>query len=299
VALGRYAEASAALLPMVTHLSGDPARGFWILGVPALPAVFARSFFVDALVEQGCFDQAAFHAADALAIAEAVDDPKSLSPGAADTLVWGWSIMGFVPLARGLPRDAIGPFERVLDLCRAHDLPTYVLTAASALAEAQALDGNARNAVRLLSPLLEGARRGRKVYSLARNLVRLGEASLLAGVADDARAAAEEALDLARRRGMRGVEAYALRLKAETTERSRPFAPGEADRTYAEALEIADSLGMRPLVVHCHLGLGRLYRRTDKREQAHEHLTTATTMYREMGMTYWLEKAEVEMKGLA
>jgi hypothetical protein len=26
-----------------------------------------------------------------------------------------------------------------------------------------------------------------------------------------------------------------------------------------------------------------------------EHLTTATTMCREMGMTYWLEKAEVEM----
>ena len=33
-----------------------------------------------------------------------------------------------------------------------------------------------------------------------------------------------------------------------------------------------------------------------KREQAREHLTTATTMYREMGMTYWLEKAEAELK---
>jgi hypothetical protein len=30
------------------------------------------------------------------------------------------------------------------------------------------------------------------------------------------------------------------------------------------------------------------------REQAPEHLTTATTMYREMGMTHWLEKAEAE-----
>ena len=34
------------------------------------------------------------------------------------------------------------------------------------------------------------------------------------------------------------------------------------------------------------------YLRTGKHEQAHEHLTTATTMYREMGMTYWLEQAE-------
>jgi hypothetical protein len=32
-----------------------------------------------------------------------------------------------------------------------------------------------------------------------------------------------------------------------------------------------------------------------KREQAQEHLTTAMTMYREMGMTYWLEKAKAEM----
>ena len=52
----------------------------------------------------------------------------------------------------------------------------------------------------------------------------------------------------------------------------------------------------RPLVAHCHLGLGKLYRRTAQREQAQEHLTAATTMYREMGMTYWLEKAEGELK---
>jgi len=53
---------------------------------------------------------------------------------------------------------------------------------------------------------------------------------------------------------------------------------------------------MRPLVAHCHLGLGKLYRRTGQREEGNEHLTTARTMYREMGMTYWLEKAEAEMK---
>ena len=44
--------------------------------------------------------------------------------------------------------------------------------------------------------------------------------------------------------------------------------------------------------------LGKLYRRTDKREQAQEHLATATTMYRDMGMTYWLEQAETEMRGI-
>jgi len=28
------------------------------------------------------------------------------------------------------------------------------------------------------------------------------------------------------------------------------------------------------------------------------HLTTATTMYREMGMTYWLEQSEAELAEL-
>ena len=52
-------------------------------------------------------------------------------------------------------------------------------------------------------------------------------------------------------------------------------------------------------VAHCHLGLGKLYRRTGKRQEAQDHLTTATTMYREMDMRCWLEQAEAEMKDLA
>jgi hypothetical protein len=56
---------------------------------------------------------------------------------------------------------------------------------------------------------------------------------------------------------------------------------------------------MRPLVAHCHLGLGKLYRRTGKNAEAKEHLSTATTMYREMDMRFWLEQAEAETRALA
>jgi Tetratricopeptide repeat len=73
-------------------------------------------------------------------------------------------------------------------------------------------------------------------------------------------------------------------------------ASGEAH--YRQALALAEPRGMRPLLAHCHLGLGKLYHRTDKREPAREHLATATTMYRELGMTYWLEKAEAEESNL-
>ena len=49
-----------------------------------------------------------------------------------------------------------------------------------------------------------------------------------------------------------------------------------------------------PLAAHCNLGLGKLYRRTGKRDGAQEHLTTAATMYREMDMRFWLMQAETE-----
>jgi hypothetical protein len=39
--------------------------------------------------------------------------------------------------------------------------------------------------------------------------------------------------------------------------------------------------------------------RTGQREQARAHLATATAMYSEMGMAYWLEQAEAAMEGLA
>ena len=35
-----------------------------------------------------------------------------------------------------------------------------------------------------------------------------------------------------------------------------------------------------------------------KNEEAQEHFTTATAMYRDMDMRFWLEQAEVELKEL-
>jgi Tetratricopeptide repeat len=71
-----------------------------------------------------------------------------------------------------------------------------------------------------------------------------------------------------------------------------------AQAHYGEAVALASELGMRPLVAHCHLGLCKLYRQTGNREQARELLTKAITMYREMSMQSWLQKAETEMREL-
>ncbi len=74
--------------------------------------------------------------------------------------------------------------------------------------------------------------------------------------------------------------------------------PKKGEAHYRKALSLAEPRRMRPLVAHCHLGLGKLNRRTGKREQAQEHLATAAAMYRDMAMPHWLEQAEVEMRQL-
>ena len=49
---------------------------------------------------------------------------------------------------------------------------------------------------------------------------------------------------------------------------------------------------MRPLLAHCRYGLGILYNRIGRPEQARAELSVAIELYRNMEMTFWLECAE-------
>ena len=69
----------------------------------------------------------------------------------------------------------------------------------------------------------------------------------------------------------------------------------KAEEHYHHAMALASELRMRPLVAHCHVGLGKLYRRTGNIEKAKLHLTNGVAMMREMEMGLWLEKAEAEL----
>jgi tetratricopeptide (TPR) repeat protein len=125
--------------------------------------------------------------------------------------------------------------------------------------------------------------------------VEMGEALAFLGRLEQALVCARHALGASREYGERPYEASALRLLGDIALAGNP---GRLDSVagahYGDALTIAHAGGLRPLLAHCHLGLGKLYRRTGKGKEAHAHLTTATAMYREMDMRFWLEKAEVE-----
>jgi tetratricopeptide (TPR) repeat protein len=127
----------------------------------------------------------------------------------------------------------------------------------------------------------------------------LGGAYLLDGRLADATRIAQEGLAAARQRGERGVEGHSLRLLGDIAAHPDRVEVETAEAHYRQALALAEELGLRPLMAHCHLGLGALYRRAGTRQQAREHLTTAVTMFGEMDMRYWREQAEAELKELA
>ena len=52
---------------------------------------------------------------------------------------------------------------------------------------------------------------------------------------------------------------------------------------------------MRPLVAHCHLGLGTLHARIGRRAEARTDLSAAVELYRAMEMTFWLPQVEAAM----
>lgn len=126
----------------------------------------------------------------------------------------------------------------------------------------------------------------------------LAEVYMVAGRLDDALASARAALLRSRAQREPVAEGFASWLLGEILSHSSPSEPTQAEESYRTALSLGSRFGFRPLIAHCHLGLGTLGRHAGNLQEAERSVATATAMYREMGMLYWLERAEAEMKEL-
>jgi tetratricopeptide (TPR) repeat protein len=259
-------------------------------GLVVSPAVWSRAQLARALAERGVFDEGDAHGQEAIRIAEALDHPYSVFVGCLG-LAYLKSINGELsPAARLL--------ERAVAQCREWNITSQTPIAMASLGHVYARSGRIGEGISCLQQALTAYESAGIGYLHSLSVEQLGEAYLLADQVENARSCADRAVMLAQGRGERGFEAYALRLVGEVISRYDPPDFEQAEGHYRQAMALASELEMRPLVARCHFGLGRLYKRTDKREQALEHLTTATAMYAELGMGFWLEQAEGELSGL-
>jgi tetratricopeptide (TPR) repeat protein len=253
-------------------------------GEAFLPAVFARAALAVCHANLGMFAAGETLGAEGLRIAEAVDNPASL--------MWAYWGVGLLALRQGDPHKALPWLKRAVRICQDADLPAWFPRMAVALGQAYTLVGRLSDAVPLLAQALElsMARERAQFQILAR--LSLGETHMLAGRLEEARPLAEGALTLTRARQERSHQAEALRLLGDIAARREPPEPDQAEAFYREALTLADELGLRPLVAHCHRSLGLLHRDTGRLAEAHSELSAAITLYRDMDMTFWLPQTE-------
>jgi tetratricopeptide (TPR) repeat protein len=238
----------------------------------------------------GAFAEGRRHGEEALRLAA--------MEGRGETSIVAHTCLGHLYLTQGDLEPAIRVWEQGLALWRTSGHRGWLRQIVRGLGSAYALQGRlAEGRVLLEEAISDSIRMGGR--QAARGVVWLSEACRLAGHHEETGQHARQALDLARQQKTRGQEALALyQLGAAHTHAAPPDA-AQAEAYYQQALALAEALGMRPLVAHCHLGLGQLYHQTGRAEQARAALTTAIDLYRAMDMPFWLPQAEAALAQMA
>jgi len=279
--LGRVTEAlrefgaGLALFDQVDRYGEEPG-----LVIPIYVSLSAwRS---EAYAALGDFQQAFGSAREALRVATDIQHPTGLAVAN--------RYLGYVHSLRGQMETALPFLERALAIAREHELFQATIFTSVHLAYALVLFGERERGLECLARALE-----RSTGVLTPRWYHYGTVTastyLAAGCPEEARTEIRLGLAAATERNAWGYRSTWLRLEAGLLAQGDPA--GARERL-EEALALAVELGMRPEVAHCHLGLGKLSRRAGKGQQAQEHLATATTMYREMEMQFWLEQAKAE-----
>lgn len=254
------------------------------LGVAGL-RVAARLVLSWCLTKLGRFDESVAYAQEAVDLARERGRPTSL--------VAAYLGLMIPYLYRGDRPEAIGLGEQAVALCEQVEAPVLLPMIQSQLGHGYMLADRAAEALHFSEAAERGWAANGVVAGYSIPLRFLAETYRAIGRIDDARHAAARAYEVASLHNEVDHQAEALRVLGDIAAASATLA--DAERHYRDALALAIPRGTRPLAAHCRLGLAQLYYRTGKLERAHKHFTTATTMYREMGMTYWLQRAEAEM----
>jgi class 3 adenylate cyclase/tetratricopeptide (TPR) repeat protein len=259
-------------------------------GMPALASVYAHAELGVLLAEQGEFAEAEREAGIAVEIAARAQHPYSE--------VFAGYLLAQVYERGGRYEQAIRCGQETLARCDQPDVRLHQPWAKLWLGRAYAEAGQAQEAQDLLRDAL--ALFDTLGVHVARIIAMCGlaRAQLAAGNPEAAASLAAEALTSARDKGERTFELWALRALADAQAADKPASRASAFECYAQALALAERVGARPHVAHCHLGLGRLHAGSGATQPAGLHLRQALTLYREMQMQHWIEQAESMLNAL-
>jgi class 3 adenylate cyclase/tetratricopeptide (TPR) repeat protein len=276
---GEYGQAVELARDNLAALPPEWVNEFFGKAAPA--SVYDRFWLVMSLAQLGRFAEAAEHEAEALRLADATHHPFTIGQA--------YRGAGMLHLLQGDWPRARALFEHGLAAVRSGNvmllLPLLVAPTAWTLAQLGATAASL-DLLREGEQLLE-AQAARGVVGNAGWVAEpLGRTCLLFGKLDEAARLASSGLESSSNHA--GFAAHALHLLGDIASHPDRLDPEAAEARYREALALAEPRGMRPLIAHCHRGLGAMSRRRGKQSDAEAHVATAATLYREMDMPFWL-----------
>jgi tetratricopeptide (TPR) repeat protein len=282
---GDYRRTEDLCRKLMQSLQGERTRERY--GVAVFPAVLSRAYLAFALAERGVYDEGDAVGHEAIRMAEALDHPYSI--------IWACLGLAYLNNLRGDLSQAAHLLERAVAQCRDWNLTFRIPLATASLGHVYAWSGRLEEGISWLQQGLTAFESAGNGLFHSLSVMQLAEAYLLADQVEDARACADRALMLARQRGERGHEAWALRLLGDMASHHHRPDVATAEAHYGAAMALTSELGMRPLQAHCHRGLGALYATHGQREQARAELSIAIELYKAMDMTFWLPQAEAAL----
>ena len=248
-------------------------------------------FLGQSLAESGLFAESLSAGQFMMRTVEAAENPQSISI----TCV----AIGYAHVRQGVVAEAISFLERGLKLSQTYGLDVHMPWISSTLGLAYALGGQCELGIEYAEDGVKlGEALGLPRYQPLRVSI-LANVYLLAGRHENAHVSAQQGFELARRYHEKGPEAWSLYLIAASLAQLQPADGQEIREGYHAAAGLAEDLGMRPLVAHCRLGLGRVHAKRGDSITARDELQKALSMYREMEMQHWLKQAEAELVSLS
>jgi DNA-binding NtrC family response regulator/tetratricopeptide (TPR) repeat protein len=243
---------------------------------PVAIALLVRCFLARALAELGRFEEGIACGEEAIRLAEV----NSTAFGRVTALVG----LGFLHLRREEPEITIRLVDWALELCRTYSVNNWLPTVGAALGAAHVGTGRVEEGLRYLEEAVALGQRMGLTASLSLWRMHLGEAYLSAGRLSEAFAQTRLALSECRARMERGYEAWLLHLLGRIAASQQPPDTQEARRSYLSALELAEKLGMRPLLARCALGLAQLAERVGDVAAASVYRERASRLAAELGI---------------
>jgi tetratricopeptide (TPR) repeat protein len=247
----------------------------------------SRAWLARTLGHLGAFTEGQRHGEEALRLATL--------EGRGQTPIIAYGCLGHLYLAKGDLEHAIRVLDQGLALCRASGNRSWFRAIAASLGYASVLQGRLAEGHALLEEAISESTRTGAVQNQAYWVAWLSEVCRRAGRGEEAWQHARQALDVARQYKERANEALARHQLGVVHTHLEPPDAEQAEAHYQQTLALASELGMRPLVAHCHRGLGTLYTKVGRLEQARAELSTAIDLYRAMEMSFWLPQAEAAL----